>query len=110
MPEWVDTIVSILSGLCVCIPLVYKLVNTMISYIKEKNWNNIMMVIIEYMTVAESMFKTGAERKTWVMEMIKTSAQASNFELNDENLAKISELIDEMCALSKNINVLKEEV
>ena len=110
MSEWIEIVVSIFSGLCVCIPLVYKLVKTIVSYIKEKNWNSIMVVIIDYMTKAEVMFETGAERKTWVMEMVKTSAQVSNFDLTEENLSKISDLIDEMCALSKKINVPKEEV
>ena len=39
------------------------------------------------------------------MEMLKTSAKVSNFELTEENALKISELIDQMCELSKQINV-----
>lgn len=105
--DWVNVIVSILSGLCVCIPLVYKLVTTVISYVKEKNWNQIIMITTEYMITAETMFEAGAEKKSWVMEMLKASSKVSNFDLTEENLLKISELIDNMCALSKQINITK---
>jgi hypothetical protein len=105
--DWLNVVVSILSGLCVCIPLVYKLVMTVTSYIKEKNWNQIIMITTEYMVTAETMFSTGAEKKSWVIEMLKTSSKVSNFDLTEENLLKISELIDNMCALSKKININK---
>ena len=103
--DWIEIVVNILSGLAVLIPLVYKLVGMTTSYVKEKNWNKIIVMVTEYMVTAESMFQVGSERKAWVLEMLKTSAKVSNFDLTDENLAKISELIDQMCALSKQINV-----
>ena len=109
MSEWVEIIVSILSGLAVVIPVVCKLVAITMSYVKEKNWNRIISIVAEYMATAEMMFTAGSEKKAWVIEMLKTSAQISNFELTDENLLKISELIDKMCDLSKKINVPKEE-
>ena len=111
MPEWVDIIVSILSGLAVVIPLVAKLVTMTTSYMKEKNWNQIIVMVTEYMADAEKMFKIGSEKKAWVLEMLKTSAEVSNFDLTEENLLKISDLIDQMCTLSKQINKeSKEEV
>lgn len=103
--EWYEIVVSVLSGLVALIPLVYKLVAMTTSYVKEKNWNKIIVMVTEYMMTAETMFETGAERKSWVIEMLKTSAKVSNFDLTEENLLKISELIDQMCALSKTINV-----
>ena len=107
MPEWVEVIVSILSGLVAVIPLVVKLVGITTSYVKEKNWNKIIVMVTEYMVTAETMFKVGSEKKSWVIEMLKTSAKVSNFDLTEENLLKISELIDQMCSLSKQINVTK---
>ena len=107
MPMWVEVIIKVLSGLIVVIPLVTKLVVITTSYVKEKNWNQIISMVTEYMITAETMFKLGSEKKAWVIEMIKTSAKVSNFDLNDENLLKISELIDQMCSLSKQINVTK---
>lgn len=103
--EWYEIIISILSGLVVLIPLVSKLVSVTTLYVKEKNWNRIIAMVTEYMISAETMFETGAEKKSWVIEMIKTSAKVSNFDLTEENLLKISELIDDMCDLSKKINI-----
>ena len=103
--EWYEILISVLSGLVAVIPLVTKLVQVVSAYVKEKNWNRIIVMVTEYMATAETMFETGAERKEWVMEMLKTSAKVSNFDLTEENLLKISELIDQMCKLSKNINI-----
>ena len=107
MPMWVEVIIKVLSGLILVITLLTKLVVITTSYVKEKNWNQIISMVTEYMITAETMFKLGSEKKAWVIEMIKTSAKVSNFDLTDENLLKISELIDQMCSLSKQINVTK---
>ena len=103
--EWYEILISILSGLVAVIPLVTKLVQVTKSYVQEKNWNKIIIMVTEYMATAETMFDTGAEKKEWVIEMLKTSAKVSNFDLTEETLLKISELIDQMCKLSKNINI-----
>ena len=82
---WYEILISILSGLVAVIPLVVKLVDVTTSFIKEKNWNNIVAIVTEYMIQAEELFQTGAQRKVWVLEMIKTSAKVSNFDLSEEN-------------------------
>lgn len=106
--EWYEIIVEILAGLVVVIPLVSKLVSMTTSYVKEKNWNKIITMVTEYMVQAEKMYTLGADKKEWVLEMIQTSANVSNFDLTEENLLKISELIDQMCLLSKQINIEKK--
>ena len=103
--EWYEILINIVSGLIILTPLVINLVSVTTSYVKEKNWNKILSMVIEYMAAAEVMFSSGSERKAWVMEMIKTSAKVSNFDLTEENLLKISTFIDDVCALSKQINV-----
>lgn len=105
--EWYEIIAMIVSGMATAIPLIIKLVQTVQQMIKEKNWNQIIITVTEYMATAETMFTTGAERKVWVMEMLKTTAKTSNFDLTEENLMKISELIDKLCVLSREINVTK---
>lgn len=105
--EWYEIMAMILSGMATAIPLIIKLVQTVQQMIKEKNWNQIIIMVTEYMATAETMFETGAERKVWVMEMLKTTAKTSNFDLTEENLMKISELVDHLCVLSKQINVSK---
>ena len=102
--EWYEILISVLSGLVVTIPLVVKLVSITTSYVKEKNWNKIIVMVTDYMMTAEKMFDVGVDKKSWVIEMIKTSAKVSNFDLTEENLLKISDLIDQMCTLSKKIN------
>lgn len=103
--EWYEIIIRVLSGLVVVIPLVTKLVTVTTAYVREQNWNKIIVMVTEYMVTAETMFDKGSDKKAWVLEMIKTSANVSNFDLTEENLAKISALIDDMCALSKQINI-----
>jgi hypothetical protein len=102
--EWYEIVIKVLSSIIVILPLVVKLVDVTTAYVREQNWNKIIVMVTEYMVAAESMFSNGADKKSWVMEMIKTSAKVSNFDLTEENLEKISELIDELCALSKQIN------
>ena len=105
--EWYEIIIGILAGMATAIPLIIQLVQTVQQMVREKNWNQIIITVTEYMTTAETMFATGAERKVWVMEMLKTTAKTSNFDLTEENLMKISELVDNLCELSKKINVEK---
>lgn len=103
--NWVQIVVSILSGCAVCLPLVVKLVQYVSTAVKEKNWNNIVKMTIEYMTTAETKFTDGATRKEWVMAMIRASAKSANYDLDDVELQKISDMIDSICAASKTINV-----
>lgn len=103
--EWYEIVISILSGLIAIIPLVAKLVNVTTAYVREQNWNKIIVMVTEYMVTAETMFDKGSDKKAWVIEMLKTSAKVSNFDLTEENLEKISVLIDDMCSLSKKINI-----
>ena len=106
---WIELIVAICGALTVCVPLVIKLASTITAFVKEKNWNKIIETTMGYMTVAETMFETGAEKKEWVMQMIQESAKVSNFDLTEESLAKISELIDQICKTSKHINTGSKE-
>jgi hypothetical protein len=105
MQNWVNIVVSILSGLAVCIPLVYKLVVYVTAATKEKNWDELIKLTIGYMTTAETKFTDGATRKEWVMGMIEASAKNINYDLDDVALQKISDMIDRICAASKTINV-----
>ena len=50
--NWVEIVVSILSGLAVCIPLVVQLVNVVRASVKEKNWSQIMTIVLDLMKQA----------------------------------------------------------
>ena len=103
---WVILIVGILSGLAAAIPLIIELVKWVKIAIKEKNWAKLLELLTAFMKEAEVKFETGAERKEWVMMAIKASAETINYEIDE---ATISNLIDQLCAMSKVVNSKKEE-
>lgn len=101
MENWIQIIVSIISGLLVCIPLVIKLVEYVIKAIQEKNWQNVMQLVLRLMTEAEKNFETGAERKEYVMDSIIAMKDTLNCEID---MNAISTMIDSICDASKIIN------
>ena len=105
MNDIVSLIVTVLSGLAAAIPLVIKLVNTVRESYREKNWNQIVNIVMDYMVRAESLLENGADKKEWVMASVRVAAEGIDYELDATALNKISEMIDGICAASKNINV-----
>lgn len=101
MENWLNIIASILSGLAVCIPLVIKLVEYVRKAIQEKNWTNIMQIVLKLMTEAEQCYETGAERKEYVMNSIEAIKDTLNCEVD---MDAISIMIDSICYASKTIN------
>lgn len=99
--EWVKLIVSVLSGFAVTIPLVIQLVKYVKQAIKERNWPEVIKIVMGYMERAETMFEKGADRKEWVMAMVKASADTIKYDLD---MDMISELIDSLCDMSKVVN------
>ena len=102
--NWVQLITAILAGLATAIPLVMKLVDTVKKATKEKNWNLLLKMSMNYMTEAEKNIASGAERKEWVLSMVKASAVNINYDLTEEDIQKLSDLIDAICDASKLIN------
>ena len=101
---WIRIAISILSGIAVAIPLIIKLVNVVKDSVKEKNWNLLMKMTMDYMTEAEKNIASGAERKEWVMSMVIASAANINYPMTDDDVKKIEDLIDAICDASKIIN------
>lgn len=52
-------------ALLTCIPLVVKLVQYVQKAAQEKNWGNLLGLLVELMEEAEIMFDEGATRKEW---------------------------------------------
>ena len=102
--DWVNLIVSIVSGIAVCIPLVVKLVQYIQTAMKEKNWSSVMQIVLRLMTEAEKNYATGAERKEYVMDSIDAIKDTLNY---DVDMDAISNMIDSIVAASKTINVGK---
>lgn len=108
MNVW-EIIASICAGLAVCIPLVAKLVETVRESVKKGNWNKIVGMVAKYMAEAETLLSIGADRKAWVMEMIRTNAAQLEYDLTEADWAKISDMIDALCAMAKTVNGPGEE-
>ena len=98
----VNLIVSILSGIAVCIPLAIKLIDYVRMAIKEKNWSVVMQLVLQLMTEAEKNYATGAEKKEYVMDSIIAMQGTLNY---DVDMNAISAMIDAICTASKQINV-----
>lgn len=95
-------ILSIVSGILTCIPLVYKIVTVVQENVKAKRWNEIVSLVTKFMVEAETKFDNGADRKAWVMAMIEASANTVECPID---MVKVSELVDSLCSLSKQINI-----
>lgn len=104
--KWIELIIAVLSGLVVAIPLVVQLVKYVKLAVKEKNWSQVLNMVLELMETAETKFNEGAERKEWVMAMLKASADELNYDI-DYNA--ISNMIDKLCDMSKVVNSKTEE-
>ena len=102
--DWIQIVVSVLSGLAVCIPLVAKLVQYVREAVKGKRWDAMLKLVIANMQEAETLFATGAERKQWCMRLLTANAESVGFELTPEDVQKIGDMIDSLCAMAKTVN------
>lgn len=100
----INIIVSILAGLATAIPLVVKLIEYVSKAIKEKNWQQLLSLIMELMARAEANpdLLNGAARKQWVLSMVEAAADTINYDIDIE---AVSALIDSLCALTNKVNV-----
>lgn len=103
--DWLEIVVSILSGLAVAIPLVVKLVEYVTKAVQEKNWQALLVLVTNLMKEAEAKFENGADRKAYVMLAIKASADTINYKID---MDVVSKLIDDLCAMSKVVNAPEE--
>lgn len=103
--QWLQLVASVATGLIITIPLINKLVEYVKKAAKEKNWNKMLSMVMTYMETAEEMFDSGADRKEWVLSMIKASANTIDYDID---MDVINQLIDDLCDMSKVINVVSE--
>ena len=57
------------------------------------------------MEEAERLFEDGADKKAWVLTMIKSTADQIDYKLTEEDMKNLSDLIDTLCDMSKVVNV-----
>jgi hypothetical protein len=99
--EWVKYLLAILSGLVTAIPLVLKLIEYVQKSVKEKNWPDMLDKLMQLMETAEEKFTQGAEKKEWVLAMMKASADSLNYDLDIE---QVGTMIDSLCDMSNKVN------
>lgn len=102
-----ELMLSILTGLSVAIPMVIALIVYVKKSIQEKNWTSLLGLLTELMEEAEKNFADGASRKAWCMSMVEASMSTINYKVDME---VVSKLIDDLCAMSKVVNVTVEPV
>lgn len=62
-------------------------------------------LVLEQMEKAQRDFSKGSERKAYVMSLLSDLAVKSNYPLDDEDVSKISKMIDEMCDMANIVGV-----
>lgn len=110
--RWYEIVIEILSGLIIMIPLVVKLVEYIKIAAMEKNWGDLLDLIMNLMKEAEDKFDNGADRKEWVLMAVKASADTIDYAIDMNAVAK---LIDDLAAMTKVVNspvaeVLEEKI
>ena len=96
--EWYEILISVLTGLAATIPLVIKLIEWVQKAVQEKNWNELLKLVMNLMEQAEAKFDNGDERREWGLMMVKASADTINYEI------VVAQMIDSLCELSKKVN------
>lgn len=104
--DYLYLIAAILAGVATSIPLAVKLVSFVKQAIHEKNWKPVLDLAMKYMEEAEKKIEANADRKEYVMAMVKVSAESCGYEYD---AAVISEMIDSMCTMARTVNGPKEE-
>ena len=105
--EILELIIEILAGLMIVIPLVAKLIEYVKKSVLEKNWHNLIHLLLNLIATAEEKFDNGADRKQWVIAMVQASANTINYPISEQELSK---LIDNLVELTKKVNVKIPEV
>ena len=99
--RWYEIVIEILSGLIIMIPLVVKLVEYVKAAAMEKNWQDLLDLVMNLMKEAEGKFDNGMDRKSWVLMAVKASADTIDYKIDMNNVEK---LIDELTAMTKVVN------
>lgn len=101
---WIDVIISILTGLTICIPLVIQLNKTIKSAVEEKNWNKIVATTLDFIAEAERKFTEGEAKKAWVLAEVRKAAECVAFNYDLEAERKVADMIDAICATANVVN------
>lgn len=99
---WIQAIISVLSGIAVLVPLIIKLVEYVKKAAQEKNWNQMLKLVMNLMAEAEELYDTGAEKKEWVLKELHAVADTLNYTID---WVVVSDMIDALCDMAHEVNV-----
>lgn len=99
---WIQAIISVLSGIAVLVPLIIKLIEYIKKSVQEKNWNQMLKLVMNLMAEAEELYDTGAERKEWVLQELHAVADTLNYTID---WVVVSDMIDALCDMAREVNV-----
>ena len=103
--EVFEIILSIVTGIAACIPLVIQLVKYIKESAKSQNWTALMQLVLKLMAEAEANYQDGAEKKEFVLDSIKAVESTLNY---DVDIDKVSAMIDSIIVATKKINTEKK--
>lgn len=97
-------VLQVATGLVVIIPLIKKFYDAVKASIEEKNWRNLLNLLMKYIEEAEEKLsdQNGADRADWVVAMVKASAEWANYKIDDDELRA---WIDSLVEMTKKVNV-----
>ena len=103
--EVFEIILSIVTGIATCIPLVIQLVKYIQAAAKEKNWGKLVVIVSNFIAEAETLFPDGASKKEYVINSVLNISKTIDYPVDKEMLG---ELIDNLVTLSNKVNVNKK--
>lgn len=101
MKEWIDLIVAICGAISVIVPLAIKYIKAIKTIIKEKNYAKILEIMKDAAVEAEKLYKDGAEKRKYVLDIIKVSCDDLKVEYDE---AKFDDALTNFIAATKAIN------
>ena len=102
-------IINALPAIAICLLLIVKLAQMVVESAKSKNWIQLVIMVVTYVAEAEKRISDSATRKEWVIGMIRASAATLDYTITESDWKKISDLVDVLCKMAKNVNVNPRE-
>ena len=101
-----EFLAAIVAGVATAIPLIIKLIKYVEELRRSRNWGKLLGVVLNLMEDAEVLISKGADKKAWVMAGVENLANEIDYDIDE---AQLSELIDQLCEMSKKIHVLGDD-
>ena len=102
MKEYIDLIIAICGAISVIVPLAIKYYNAIKALIKEKNYVKILDIMRGAATEAEKLYESGAERREYVLNIIKVSCDNLKVDYDEKRFdEELTKLIDATKEINK---------